>query len=39
MRELGIDAPLGIAGSVKMIVPKGEMKLQLMSPAPRGRAP
>jgi hypothetical protein len=36
---VGIDAPLGIAGSVKMIVPKGEMKLQLMSPAPRGRAP
>jgi hypothetical protein len=36
---VAIDAPLGIAGTVKMIVPKGEMKLQLMSPAPRGRAP
>ena len=36
---VGIDAPLGIAGSVQMIVPKGEMRLQLMSPAPRGRAP
>jgi hypothetical protein len=36
---VGIDAPLGIAGSVQMIVPRGEMKLQLMSPAPRGRAP
>ena len=34
--EINIDAPLGIAGSVKLIVPKGEMKLQLLSPAQRG---
>jgi hypothetical protein len=32
-----INGPL--SGSVQMIVPKGEMKLQLVSPAPRGRAP
>jgi hypothetical protein len=34
--EIHIDAPLGIAGSVKLIVPKGEMRLQLLSPAQRG---
>jgi hypothetical protein len=32
-----IEGPL--AGTVQMIVPQGEMRLQLMSPAPRGRAP
>lgn len=37
--EVAIDAPLGIAGTVQMIVPAGEMKLQLLSPAPRGRTP
>lgn len=31
-----IDAPLGIGGSVNMIVPAGEMKLQLVSPSARG---
>lgn len=36
--EVNIDAPLGIGGSVKMIVPAGEMKLQLVSPALRGGA-
>jgi len=34
--QVNIDAPLGIAGSVNMIVPKGEMRLQLLSPALRG---
>jgi hypothetical protein len=34
--EVGIDAPLGISGTVQMIVPKGEMKLSLMSPPQRG---
>ena len=31
-----IDAPLGLGGSVNMIVPAGEMKLQLVSPSARG---
>jgi hypothetical protein len=34
-----IDAPLGISGSVKMIVPRGEMKIQLVSPPLRGGLP
>ncbi len=34
--EVKIDAPLGVAGSVKMQVPAGEMKLQLYSPPLRG---
>ncbi|HEY5926198.1 MAG TPA: hypothetical protein VIV11_31150, partial [Kofleriaceae bacterium] len=34
--EIAIDAPLGISGSVRLIVPKGEMRLQLLSPAQRG---
>ena len=33
-----IDAPLGISGTVKMIVPAGEMKLQLVSPPLAGGA-
>ncbi|HEY5926464.1 MAG TPA: Ig-like domain-containing protein [Kofleriaceae bacterium] len=37
--SVGIDAPLGIKGAVKLIVPKGEMKLQLMSRAQRGSLP
>ena len=36
--SVAINAPLGITGSVDMIVPKGEMKLQLLSPALRGGA-
>jgi hypothetical protein len=36
--SVAIHAPLGISGSVEMIVPKGEMKLQLLSPALRGGA-
>ncbi len=34
--EVKIDAPLGVSGSVKMAVPAGEMKLQLISPPLRG---
>ncbi len=34
--SVAIDAPLGISGSVNMIVPAGEMKLQLVSPSARG---
>jgi hypothetical protein len=30
--------PVSINGSIRMIVPKNEMKLQLVSPAPRGGA-
>jgi hypothetical protein len=37
--EVSIDAPLGLAGSVEMVVPSGEMKLTLVSPPPRGGAP
>lgn len=37
--EVSIDAPLGLAGSVQMVVPSGEMKLTLVSPPPRGSAP
>ncbi len=33
---VAIDAPLGLGGSVNMIVPAGEMKLQLVSPSARG---
>ena len=36
--EVNISAPLGISGSVKMRVPAGEMKLQLISPPLRGVA-
>ena len=34
-----IDAPLGVSGSVKMIVPRGEMKIQLVSAPLRGGLP
>jgi len=34
-----INAPLGVSGSVKMIVPRGEMKIQLVSPPLRGGLP
>ncbi|MDX2086777.1 MAG: Ig-like domain-containing protein [Kofleriaceae bacterium] len=37
--EVNIDAPLGIEGSVKMLLPRGEMKLQLLSPLLRGGTP
>ncbi len=33
---VAIDAPLGLGGSVRMVVPATEMKLQLVSPALRG---
>ncbi|MDB4957825.1 MAG: hypothetical protein JWO36_5394, partial [Myxococcales bacterium] len=36
--SVNISAPLGISGAVDMIVPKGEMRLQLLSPALRGGA-
>jgi hypothetical protein len=36
---VGINAPLGISGSVKLVVPRGEMKLQLISPPLRGALP
>lgn len=36
--EITINAPLGIDGSVQLIVPAREMKLHLLSPAPRGGA-
>ncbi|HEX5058676.1 MAG TPA: Ig-like domain-containing protein [Kofleriaceae bacterium] len=37
--SVGIDAPLGIKGAVQLIVPAGEMRLQLMSRAQRGSLP
>lgn len=37
--EVRIKAPLGISGSVKMLLPRGEMKLQLVSSALRGDEP
>lgn len=36
MVAVAIDAPFGVAGSVQMVVPAGEMKLQLVSPSSRG---
>jgi len=36
---VGIDAPLGIAGAINMILPAGEMKLQLVSRPLRGAEP
>ncbi|HUQ05893.1 MAG TPA: Ig-like domain-containing protein [Kofleriaceae bacterium] len=37
--SVGINAPLGLQGSVNLIVPAGEMRLQLVSPSRRGRLP
>ena len=37
--SVGIDAPLGITGAVDLVVPAGEMKLQLVSPSQRGSLP
>ena len=37
--EINIDAPLGIGGSVGLVLPRGEMKLQLLSPQLRGGTP
>jgi hypothetical protein len=37
--EVHIDAPLGISGSVQMVVPANEMKLQLLSRPLRGAEP
>lgn len=36
---VGINAPLGIQGSVKLVVPVGGMQLQLLSAAQRGGLP
>ena len=36
--EVTIDAPLGIGGTVQIILPAGEMHLQLLSPLVRGGA-
>jgi hypothetical protein len=36
---VNISAPFGIKGGVTMIIPKGEMKLQLVSPLLRGGRP
>ena len=36
---VNIDAPLGIGGSVELVLPRGEMRLQLASPFVRGGAP
>jgi hypothetical protein len=37
--KVTIDAPLGVTGAVEMILPRGELKLQLVSPALRGALP
>jgi hypothetical protein len=37
--EVTIDAPLGVSGSVKMILPRGELKLQLVSAPSRAGLP
>ncbi len=37
--EVNIDAPLGLGGSVQMVLPVGEMKLQLLSRPLRGVEP
>lgn len=37
--EVNIDAPLGLGGSVQMVLPAGEMKLQLLSRPLRGVEP
>lgn len=36
---VGINAPLGITGTVDLVVPAGEMRLRLMSRAQRGSLP
>ena len=36
---VGIEAPLGLSGSVNLIVPAGEMRLDLVSRSRRGRLP
>jgi len=33
---VNINAPLGISGSVDMVLPAGQMRLQLVSPPVRG---
>jgi hypothetical protein len=37
--SVGIDAPLGLSGTVDMVLPRGEMKLQLLSRLLRGVEP
>ncbi len=37
--EVNIDAPLGLGGSVQMVLPAGEMRLQLLSRPLRGVEP
>jgi hypothetical protein len=36
---VNISAPLGISGTVTMVIPRGELKIQLVSPALRGGLP
>ena len=36
---VNISAPLGISGTVTMVIPHGELKIQLVSPALRGGLP
>ncbi|MEJ7600788.1 MAG: Ig-like domain-containing protein [Kofleriaceae bacterium] len=37
--SVGIDAPLGLSGTVDMVLPRGEMRLQLLSRLLRGVEP
>jgi hypothetical protein len=37
--SVGINAPLGLTGAVNLVVPAGEMKLELVSRPRRGRLP
>jgi hypothetical protein len=37
--SVGINAPLGISGTVNLVVPKGDMQLQLLTPPQRGSVP
>jgi hypothetical protein len=36
---VGVNAPLGITGALNLVVPKGEMRLELLSRAQRGALP
>ncbi len=37
--SVGINAPLGISGAVNLVVPTGDMSLQLLPPPQRARLP
>jgi hypothetical protein len=37
--SVGINAPFGISGAVNLVVPKGEMRLQLLTRSQRGSLP